>query len=250
LSNSVKFTRAGNIHLTLKTTATPNKPNFFCVEISVKDTGIGIAEEKLEAIFESFNQADNSTTRKYGGTGLGLSISKNLAELMGGTLSLQSQKNKGSCFMLSIQLQEADISAIPTTTEKLKINPNLKSANILIVEDNKINMLVILTYLKNKLPNAQLSEVQNGQEAVNIFKQNRFDLIFMDIQLPILNGYDATRQIRQYEAQHYFNAIPIIGLTAGAMLSDKENCLASGMNSYLSKPFSPKEIDDILNMYL
>jgi len=248
LSNALKFTEKGKIQLTLRTDWVENA--VYAVTISVQDTGIGVPADKLDSIFESFNQGDNSTTRKYGGTGLGLAISKSLALLMGGDVELKSRLGEGSCFSLKVRLKSCSPDMIKPETPPADFQVLEKNAHILIVEDNRINMLVIRNYLKNKLPAAVLSEAKDGKEAVELFNNQSFDLVFMDVQLPILNGYDATQQIRTVEQQQQKNPVPIIGLTAGAMLSDKENCIKAGMNDYISKPFQPAEIDRILEVYI
>ncbi len=250
LCNATKFTEKGTIQLTLRTDCIEN--DNYAVSITVEDTGIGIPADKLDSIFESFNQGDNSTTRKYGGTGLGLAISKSLALLMGGIIELQSQEGKGSCFTLKINLKSCSPAIAMTKPKLMGDNFQIldKKAHILIVEDNKINMLVIRNYLKNKLPEAVLVEAKDGKEAVELFNNQFVDLVFMDVQLPVLSGYDATLQIRDIEQRQQRQSTPIIGLTAGAMAMDKENCIKAGMNDYISKPFQPAEIDRILEVYI
>ncbi|MBF0376509.1 MAG: response regulator [Desulfamplus sp.] len=239
--------------------------NILKIVISVKDTGIGIPEDKLATIFESFTQADGSVTRKYGGTGLGLAISKKLAVMMNGSIKVDSVEGEGSCFDVYLPLPISKNQNYEHSDEKFygksTILPSY-SGTVLIAEDNPINMLVIRTYLSRIGFN--IIEVANGKQAVKQFAQNQVDLIFMDIHMPEMNGLEATKKIREYEAwknskeknkyninissetlnsyKEYRDRTPIIALTADAFKDDKDKCLAEGMDFYLSKPFKPEDI--------
>ncbi|MBF0203367.1 MAG: response regulator, partial [Desulfamplus sp.] len=215
--------------------------------IVVKDTGIGIPENKLNTIFENFTQADDTITRKYGGTGLGLAISKRLAEMMNGNIVVQSILGEGSSFALHLPLPVADKDGILYEKRAEQFEAEGSSGKIilpscngtaLIVEDNLINMLVIRTYLSKMGFN--IIEAANGKEAVKKYTENDIDLIFMDIHMPIMNGLEATKKIREYETGK--KRTPIIALTADAFKDDKDLCIAEGMDFHLAKPFTPEEI--------
>ncbi|HAO22586.1 MAG TPA: hybrid sensor histidine kinase/response regulator [Desulfobacteraceae bacterium] len=256
LSNAVKFTEKGKIKIVgannyspLPKEQMPIRP--YCdLIISVEDTGIGIPAEKLATIFESFTQADSSTTRKYGGTGLGLTISKRLAEMMNGSITVESTPGKGSCFYVNLPLHP---SPCPLPETERGFTPSSLSGkgggglgNILIAEDNPINMLVIRTHLEKM--GFQITEAVNGKEALEKYAGNAIDLIFMDIHMPEMNGIETTRKIREYEAGKKHT--PIIALTADAFRDDRDKCISEGMDFYLSKPFRPEEIINVIKRFM
>ncbi|OYX83976.1 MAG: hypothetical protein B7Y83_09705 [Flavobacteriales bacterium 32-34-25] len=242
LSNAVKFTEQGSVKLNVcikeKISDTKTKIRF-----SVEDTGIGILEQNQKKIFKAFSQEDSSTTKKFGGTGLGLTISNKLLNLMDSRLKLKSEIGKGSCFYFDIDLKTNDQLLNPILKVKpaitienpsiLELNPNLQNTRILLVEDNKINMLLLKTIIKNSLPKAIIFEASNGLEAVNQFESILPDIIFMDIQMPVMNGYEATEAIRKRISG---KSIPIIAITAGTEKEEKNKCLEMEMNDYISKP--------------
>ncbi|MBF0302751.1 MAG: response regulator [Desulfamplus sp.] len=276
IGNAVKFTESGEIFVSVKKSDVEfehinnkqtinvieesksgqdehHKQKILSVIISVQDTGIGIPENKLASIFESFTQADGSVTRKYGGTGLGLSISKRLAEIMNGSITVESTVGEGSCFNVYLPLPIAHQQNLQQSDEKHPENagmPPSYTGTVLIAEDNPINMLVIRTYLSKMGFN--IIEVANGKDAVKQYAANKVDLIFMDIHMPEMNGLEATRKIREYEIwkqskeEKDSNAdktrTPIIALTADAFKDDKDKCIAEGMDFYIAKPFKPEEI--------
>lgn len=242
LSNAVKFTEKGTVELKISAKdITSNSANFsFCVI----DSGIGIEKDYQQKIFEAFAQGDSSTTRRFGGTGLGLSISNNLLELMGSKLNLKSEPEKGSEFFFEINIATSDEiihDAITHIIENKKTEVEhkkqtlsaLKNYKIFIIEDNKINMLLAKTLVKQIVPNATIYEAENGKSAVEKFEIIKPDLILMDVQMPIMNGYEATEAIRNRTKGQF---IPIIALTAGTIIGEKEKCLEAGMDDYLSKP--------------
>ncbi|KDN53775.1 PAS domain S-box protein [Flavobacterium seoulense] len=242
LSNAVKFTEQGSVKLNInvkeKTSATQTKIRF-----SVVDSGIGILEQNQKKIFKAFSQEDSSTTKKFGGTGLGLTISNKLLNLMNSHLRLKSEVGKGSCFYFDIdlktsnhELKDKTISpkVLSIETQKLfETNPNLENSKILLVEDNKINMLLLKTIIKNTVPKATVFEASNGLEAIIQFENILPDIIFMDIQMPIMNGYEATEAIRNLTAG---KNVPIIAITAGTEKDEKNKCMEVAMNDYISKP--------------
>lgn len=242
LSNAVKFTEQGSVKLNVSIKEKIND-NQTKIRFSVEDSGIGILEQNQKKIFKAFSQEDSSTTKKFGGTGLGLTISNKLLNLMDSRLNLKSEIGKGSCFYFDINLktnhQLLDTPSKPKPVlvienpTVLEINPNLQNTKILLVEDNKINMLLLKTIIKNSLPKATIFEASNGLEAVNQFDSILPDIIFMDIQMPVMNGYEATEAIRKRVAG---KNIPIIAITAGTEKEERNKCIEMEMNDYISKP--------------
>jgi signal transduction histidine kinase/CheY-like chemotaxis protein len=250
LGNAVKFTHSGYIKLEVKKTSSEDGTGEL-LQCTVEDTGIGITKAQADTVFDKFSQADASTTRKFGGTGLGLTITKELINIMGGSIRLDSEEGKGSKFIFSLPLKAAP-SEITTNkqskdlkNENQKTFPNLK---VLIVEDNKVNL---------KLANAMLKKfecvtdsAENGIEALTKTAENNYDIIFMDCQMPEMNGYDAAREIRKREK----NSEPgthriIIAMTANAMTGDREKCVAAGMDDYISKPIKKATLLEMLTKH-
>ncbi|ACH37834.1 sensor histidine kinase response regulator, Hpt domain-containing [Citrifermentans bemidjiense Bem] len=243
LGNALKFTQKGSITLTAALTGSGE--NGVGLKFSVADTGIGIAPEAIEVIFEKFSQADSSTTRLYGGTGLGLSISKSLVELMGGELSVQSALGKGSVFSFCIELSQPKAGERPAEEEGeapgARVERELK---ILVVDDVPINQLISAKLIA-KTGNHRISTAQNGQEAVEKWEREKFDLIFMDVQMPVMDGLEATRIIRSREQGTGWR-VHICAMTANAMKEDITICNDAGMDSYLSKPVREREIASMI----
>ena len=245
VNNAIKFTNSGGIEINV-TTAKKTEDRIE-ISFSVKDTGIGVASNKMEAIFERFQQADEDTTRKYGGTGLGLSIVKQLVELQNGSIHINSVLNKGTEFIFSIPY------AIPkeiTVHDDLKISSKNEiklpdsHSRILVAEDNAMNqnlMRHLLTYW-----NLDFDIVNNGKEAIEALQQNDYRLLLMDIQMPLMDGYTTTMKIRNELGMN----IPVIAMTAHAMAGEKEKCLSYGMNEYISKPIRENELFEIINNIL
>jgi signal transduction histidine kinase/CheY-like chemotaxis protein len=246
IGNALKFTHEGSVEVIAEKIKKEN--NLVYVGITVKDTGIGIAKEKLDKIFEGFKQADSSTTRKYGGTGLGLSIAKNLIELMGGTIRVESEVAKGSSFIINLPLEIYNKEVHNDNSQEDKQNKtlNLSGLKILIADDNKINREVINLYLKKT--ECELSFAENGAIALQLYENNVYDLVFMDIQMPEMDGLEVTRRIREIE-KISGGHIPIIALTAGAMKSDVDNCFAAGMDAHVSKPLKAEKLFKVLENY-
>lgn len=235
ISNAIKFTSSGSIKIEV------HKPTEDMVwHIDVVDTGIGIDADKLEHVFGIFSQVDGSSTRQYGGTGLGLSISRNLAELLGGTLSATSKVGVGSTFTLQVPLKPGK-ELIAETPHDLKVVGTEAQCRVLLVDDNRLNQLVgigMLQKLKHKVVVAS-----SGEAALEILETERFDLVLMDCQMPGLDGFETTRIIREHQATA---SIPIIALTANAMAEDRHRCLESGMDDYLSKPYSFAQLQAVV----
>ncbi len=248
LSNAVKFTEKGKIELHI--TCLSKRDDKAMLRFSVKDTGIGIKKNNQEKIFEAFSQEDSSTTKKFGGTGLGLSISNQLLNLMESHLQLISVYGEGSEFFFDVELKMASgidfnekiKKSSGKKTESSTANYRNNSITVLIAEDNKINMLLAKTLIKQILPNSTIIEAFNGQDAIDKFTQSPIDIIFMDVQMPVMNGYVATQRIRELQTER----IPIIALTAGTVMGEREKCLEAGMDDYASKPI----IKDTLEMII
>lgn len=227
ISNAIKFTDKGKVSLKI-TFEKKGKLNEFC--FTVKDTGIGIDQEKLKTIFEFFSQEDNTITRRFGGTGLGLAISKSIAELLGGEIKVESEKNVGSTFKFCLSMPEAAEQEKNVTVAQ----SDLTGMNVLIVEDNELNRFLAVTILKKW--NAIIHIAVNGEEAVNAVKNKDIDIVLMDIQMPVMDGVAASIAIRN----ELNSNVPIIALTANALESEKEKCWQAGMNEYITKPYNPE----------
>lgn len=253
LSNAIKFTNFGEIRLDINEIDIIDKM-WSVIKFSVKDTGVGIKSENNEKIFNSFVQEDNSTSRKFGGTGLGLAISNQLLSLMDSELQLVSNYGDGSDFFFIVKFKK--IKHIKTKNQLLPKTVQgdallgvtvLADKKVLIVEDNKINMLLAKTLVKKIITNCTIIEAKDGNEAIKLYKNEQPDIILMDIQMPNKNGYEATYEIRQIEGA---KDIPIIAITAGIMIGDKEKCLEAGMNDYLPKPIIQSDLEKMLHIWL
>lgn len=242
LSNAIKFTEEGKV--TISCLLQPVMDNRQLIILTVNDTGIGMDEEFLANIFRKFTQEEQSTARKYGGTGLGMSISKQLTELMNGHIEVSSRKGEGTTITLTIPFTIGKEIDIPLTRGKVIDSSILRNKKILLVEDNEMNRLVATTLLENY--GVITEEVHNGAEAVQALKSKYFDLVLMDVQMPVLNGLDATAIIRQEINQF----VPIIALTANAIKGESEKCLKAGMNDYISKPFEERELINAIARWL
>lgn len=235
LSNAVKFTAKGNIHLIVK--SMEKREDRVEIKFSVTDTGIGIAEEDMGQLFQSFRQLEQSFTKNYGGTGLGLVISKSMVELMGGTIGVKSKKGKGSVFFFTLGF-EIGKAGEPRTDVIIRSTVEKRSLRILIAEDDVVSQKVLLKMLKERGYEADVA--QNGIEVVQLYKANKYDVILMDVQMPEMNGLEATDIIRSMEksGEH----IPIIALTAYTLKGDREFFLMKGMDEYIAKPFDMDEL--------
>jgi len=255
LSNAVKFTDKGKVTLNIKLESVIDHKAL--ITFQVIDSGIGIKKDNLKKIFEPFSQEDNSTTRKYGGTGLGLAISNNILKLMGSELQLDSLYRKGSTFYFKLDLHffndkkcnTINLNAIEVEYENISaqlVKDVLQlTKRILIVEDNKINMMLVRTLLKKIFPNALLFEAEDGKKGVEKCLESQPDIVLLDIQMPVLNGYEAAQQIRKFNS-----TVPIIALTAGTIKGEKEKCIESGMNDYVSKPINRDLFENVLIKWL
>jgi len=232
ISNAVKFTQKGTITVSAKLNKLlPNK--YAEIDFAIKDSGVGIAADKLSSIFMPFMQASTSITRKYGGTGLGLAITKRILGLLHSDIHVSSQVGSGSTFYFTLQLKVAEIDHNTIAAEDV-IDFDLKGKRILLVEDTQFNILFATQLLESW--NAAIDVAENGLLATEKLKQTSFDLVLMDLQMPVMDGYTATIKIREFN-----NAIPIIALTASATTNVREKVLAVGMQDYVTKPFNPND---------
>ncbi|WP_396211641.1 PAS domain S-box protein [Flavobacterium sp.] len=254
LSNAIKFTKTGSVHFSINLLEKTKNSNFK-LRFSVKDTGVGIKEEYIDKIFDAFSQGDNSTTRKFGGTGLGLTISNQLLSLMKSKLQINSIYKEGSEFFFEITFKGSEsiknkaliLKPIENTETKKTIDFGQENYKILIVEDNKINMLLAKTLVKQIIPNATVYDAINGKEAVKKFSILKPDLILMDVEMPVMNGYQATQEIRKMS---FGTLVPIIAITAGIVIGEKEKCLNVGMNDYASKPIVKDTLQTIISKWI
>jgi PAS domain S-box-containing protein len=247
LSNAIKFTSNGEVEIRVSAKeVSKTKTN---LKISIKDNGIGISKDVLPKLFQAFTQADNSTTRMFGGTGLGLSISASLAKVMGGSIDVESEEGKGSTFIVNLPLHNSDIvgDIKPIQEKNLSLDMNkAKPHRILIVEDNKVNQKLALMLFKKLGYKASL--VENGQEAVDLLieKHNEYDLVFMDMQMPVMDGVTATKLL----VENLGDKLPVIvAMTANVFAEDRKQCFDAGMLDFISKPIEIKELKRVLLKY-
>ncbi len=242
IANAIKFTEQGEVSVRVR--AVENNVSNIQLRFEVHDSGIGISAAQSGLLFESFHQADTSTTRKYGGTGLGLAISKKLVQMMGGEIGVESCPGKGSMFWFTACLQQGDANAV-INNRVMDASVSLLQANILLVEDNLFNQQVGKGLLEEI--GVQVVLASNGQEALDILQVQQFDCILMDVQMPAMDGLEATRQIR---ATPQLAGNIVIALTANAGVEDQERCRAAGMDDFIAKPISPQQLYDTLVKYL
>ena len=248
VGNALKFTDYGYVRLAVRTTDASNDE---FVHFQIQDTGIGIPKEKLETIFDKFTQADSSVTRKYGGTGLGLAICKQLVEMMGGNIGVESFVGKGSTFWFTIPCNPANTNDVEQLDQDnktqlcyIKERKKVSQARALLVEDYPVNQVFAKKLLK-KLNFTHIDLAENGAQALLKYRMQKYDVIFMDCQMPDMDGYETTIKIRQLENGTELHT-PIIAMTANAMIGDREKCLKTGMDDYISKPLKPDHLISIL----
>ncbi len=237
--NAVKFTHEG--YVKIKLTLIERTANHISLRIDIEDTGIGIPADKLPQIFESFSQAGVDITRKYGGTGLGLAITKSLVEMQGGRIEVKSEPGKGSCFTVFISYRiSSKVHEMPDKAVKHEF-ALFNGENVLVVDDNQINLIVAGKFLSKW--NLNIDQAENGLEALEKFKQKKFALVLMDLQMPEMDGRTATIKIREYERDNGLNPTPIFALTASALSEQVEEINKIGMNDFITKPFNPIELN-------
>jgi CheY-like chemotaxis protein len=248
--NAIKFTESGQVALIVE--LEEDSAHDVVLLFSVRDTGIGVRADRQEAIFESFTQADGGTTRQYGGTGLGLGISRRIVELMGGSIWVRSEFNEGSTFRFRVKLTHAEAVSFETMPTRMTVSstteesPSLE-ARVLLVEDHPVNAMLAGKLLENLYCDVTLA--QNGQEALDLIEETSFDLVLMDVQMPVMDGLEASRRIRELE--HGTGAhVPIAAITAHAMRGDRARCLEAGMDDYITKPIKADEIRRVVEKYV
>ncbi|MEM7373437.1 MAG: ATP-binding protein [Bacteroidota bacterium] len=249
VGNAIKFTAEGEVSIRYQ--LIEEKEDKLLCRISVSDTGIGISPEKCEAIFEQFTQANSDTTRKFGGTGLGLAISKHLTELMGGRIWVESEEGKGSNFHIEIPFhscQPVQTTPLSEDVQQTTDIQDFEGMSILVADDNPINIVIVEQFLQRW--KVEVETVEDGEEAVRqlLAHPGRFDLVLMDLQMPVMDGYEATLTIRA-QADPYFQQLGIIALTASASTEVQDKVKASKLNGHLSKPFNPQDLFDTLKPY-
>jgi CheY-like chemotaxis protein len=248
VSNAIKFTQEGGVTLRLRGVKTENSID---VVLRVADTGIGIPSEKIPLLFEPFYQVEAGMSRSYGGTGLGLAISRQLVELMGGVIRVRSAPGKGSVFSLRLRLNrsaERPVALRPLLRLPAAELASVRGKTVLLVEDNSVNAFISAASLESMGVNSV--HAANGSEAVQLFSQRKFDGILMDCEMPVLDGFAATKLIRELEAATGRSRTPIIALTANALVGDREQCLRHGMDDYLSKPIELHQLSTLVAKWL
>ncbi|MEQ8323996.1 MAG: ATP-binding protein [Vicingaceae bacterium] len=243
--NAIKFTDKGKVQLLVEV----DKEQHSALKFTVSDTGIGIHAEQLEKVFTSFEQADSSMSRKFGGTGLGLSISKTLIELQGGTIQVKSTPGRGSDFIFTIPYDKSIASVKKNEADEVSVNrESLKGIRILVAEDNEFNQIVVKDTLEKLIERVSIDIAENGKIALERVIENDYDVILMDVSMPVMDGHEATEAIRNLDERK--REIPIIALTASVLESEIQKCLDSGMNAFVPKPFkSDKLIEAIAKVY-
>lgn len=245
VGNSLKFTEHGYVHININVQERAEEN--IILRFEVKDTGIGIGNEAQKRIFDSFEQADSSTTREYGGTGLGLSLSQRLVGLMGGEIGVESEEGEGSTFWFTLKITEAMPQSVSPDMNNDNQLPDVDlhgRGRILIVEDNSVNQLITRGMVESF--GLQAEVINHGGEVLGALESEEFDLVLMDVHMPVLNGYEATRLLRNSD----FRDLPVIALTADVLKDDVDECFASGMDDYLAKPISINALKDMLAKWL
>jgi CheY-like chemotaxis protein len=243
ISNALKFTEKG--HVLIRIRVLSREGNNADIRMEVEDTGVGIQEEVIGKLFNEFTQADGSTTRKYGGTGLGLAIVKQLVEMMRGQFGVESVPGKGSTFWFEVPLEiSTEQSLRQSPDQELELKSEL-SGHVLLVEDNPINQMVAQKMLEKIGVESTLAA--DGQEALNMLEQGKFDAVLMDCQMPVMDGFEAARRIRE---QSLLSGLPVIAMTANVMEGDREKCLEAGMNDYIGKPVVQADLKKTLARWL
>ena len=240
IGNALKFTDKGRVHCTAKVISADSQ--IAEMHFSVQDTGIGMSKEKQELIFEAFNQGESSTTRKFGGTGLGLTISKKMVSMLGGNLQVDSDPGNGSHFFFTLRMPINQENRTFVNEKKVSSLQSLKGIRLLVAEDSPVNMTITRKFLERW--DVIIHEAVNGQEAVQLFRKNDYDLVLIDLDMPIMDGYEALAEIRNIN-----HNIPAIAFTAAVLPNMKEHLEEKGFNDFLSKPFRPEDLHKKIAIY-
>jgi PAS domain S-box-containing protein len=241
VGNAIKFTHSGYVRVTSQLARGEN--DICSVSFSIQDTGVGMDMAYLTKVFEAFSQEDASITRKFGGSGLGLSIARSIVQIMGGTIQIESEKGKGTRVDIHIPMRISNDKTKQEIVEMTDLQKSLKGLRVLAVEDNELNRMVLQVILKKC--EVVLSIAHNGQEAIDLIQEKEFDIILMDVQMPIVDGLEATKYIRE----ELKSSTPIIGLSANAMREEVEICKQAGMNDYLVKPYSERALVEVMRKW-
>jgi signal transduction histidine kinase/ActR/RegA family two-component response regulator len=245
IGNAIKFTNSGNVTLSYR--VVNKKDDQQTIEFTIQDSGIGIAANKLDSIFDSFSQADRTISTNYGGTGLGLTISKKLIEMQGGNIFVTSEVNKGTTFTFTLRFNEVNAAEYKAEKYERKNSAlNLDGLKVLVAEDNNINAMILHKFLDKW--NVKMDLAINGKEVLEKLSGNEYDLVLMDLHMPLMGGEEATNIIRN-NASALYKSIPIIALTADATTETQKIMLASGFDNYLTKPFNPDKLYNLLEEY-
>jgi CheY-like chemotaxis protein/two-component sensor histidine kinase len=242
VGNAIKFTERGEVSVSVRTQAETEA--LAEVRIDISDTGIGIPPDALRRLFQPFAQADASISRKYGGTGLGLALSKRLVELMGGKVGVESEPGRGSTFWFTLRLEKSS-AVLPDPARRPEVQPAQRPLHVLVAEDNLVNQKVATRFLARLGHSADV--VSNGREAVEALEHTGYDVVLMDCQMPEIDGYQATREIRRREADRPH--VPIIAMTANAIDGDRQTCIAAGMDDYIAKPVELAVLASVLERW-
>lgn len=246
VSNALKFTEEGEVRLSVN--AVQDDDESIRLQFAISDTGIGIEKGRVNTIFESFTQASQNTKRLFGGTGLGLTISKQLTELQGGSISVESEEGDGSTFYVELTFEKGSSAIEATAINKSEDSTtSLSGLKVLLAEDNLVNQKVMLRFLERW--NVDMTVVDNGKEAVDAIKEDNYDVVLMDLQMPTMDGYEASEHIRKLDDPYKRNT-PIIALTAAALKEVREKVYASGMNDFVTKPFNPADLEQKLFQFI
>lgn len=247
ISNAIKFTAKGSVTLQASLLSTESSDLDLC--FTIIDSGIGIPPDKINRLFKSFSQVDSSTSRQFGGSGLGLAICKKLVELMGGKIQVKSSPNVGSEFSFTLPLKRGNQQNLISESKPKILHRSKKiETSVLLVEDNRINQKLAIFLLEKE--GLQIDIAENGIEAIEALKKKQYQLVFMDMQMPLMDGLTATRQIRENNSGVLDSTVPIIAMTANAMSGDRDICIEAGMNDYLSKPLDLEKLRAILNLWI
>lgn len=241
VGNAIKFTQAGYVRVTSNLARGENDICF--VSFSIEDTGVGMDMAYLAKVFEAFSQEDSSITRKFGGSGLGLSIARSIVQIMGGTIQIESEKGKGTRVDINIPMRISNEKTKQEIVEMTDLQKSLKGLRVLAVEDNELNRMVLQVILKKC--EVTVSIAHNGQEAIDLIQEKEFDIVLMDVQMPIIDGLEATKYIRD----ELKLTTPIIGLSANAMREEVDICKQAGMNDYLVKPYSERALVEVMKKW-
>jgi signal transduction histidine kinase/CheY-like chemotaxis protein len=245
-SNAIKFTQKGGVAVKIVSQGSDD-PTRALLRFEVRDTGIGINQEALGSLFQAFNQADSGITRRFGGTGLGLAISKRIVEILGGKIGVESQEGRGSTFWFVIPFEKSEIpipSVASLPSGESPAESNLTGLRVLVVDDSQINLMVLERALLSL--GVKVTLAKDGLQALQVLRDapGGFDLVLMDVQMPVMDGLTATREIRQDKA---LAALPVIALTAGVLPEEQQAALAAGVNAFLSKPLDFKQMQELLS---